>query len=86
MRTTLGLPDELLRQAKIAAVQRRSTLRDLVASGLRRELAAAAPPLSRPALPAIHLPASAPVLRMNPKAVKAALAADEAADDARFSG
>jgi hypothetical protein len=87
MRTTLDLPDDLLRQAKIAAVQRRSTLRDLVASGLRRELAAAADVReARPGLPVIRLPADAPVLHMTPAALKAALAEADAADDARFPG
>lgn len=38
MRTTLELPDELMKRAKIAAVERGSTLRDLVAEGLRRVL------------------------------------------------
>lgn len=86
MRTTLDLPDNLLRQAKIAAVRRGSTLRDLVASGLRRELAEPDRRQARPALPAIRLPADAPALRMTPEALKAALADDEAVDDARFSG
>ncbi len=86
MRTTLDLPEDLLRRAKIAAVQRRSTLRDLVASGLRRELASTDAPKGRPGLPSIRLPADAPLLRMTPEALKAALADAEAADDARFSG
>ncbi len=88
MRTTLDLPDDLMQQAKIAAVQRRSTLRDLVANALRRELAAATPGARqlRPPLPAIRLPAGAPVLRMDADAIKRALAEDEAVDDARFSG
>lgn len=38
MRTTFDLPDELVKRAKIAAVRRGSTLRDLVAEGLRRML------------------------------------------------
>jgi len=38
MRTTLDLPDEMLRKAKIAAVERRSTLRQLVIEALRREM------------------------------------------------
>ena len=87
MRTTLDLPDDLLRRAKIAAVHRGSTLRDLVASGLRRELAAnAAGAREKPALPAIALPADAPILRMTPAALKRALAALESADDARLPG
>lgn len=38
MRTSLDLPDDLMRRAKIAAIKRGSTLRDLVAEGLRRVL------------------------------------------------
>jgi hypothetical protein len=39
MRTTLDLPDDLMRRAKIAAVRRGSSLRDLVADAIRRLLA-----------------------------------------------
>jgi hypothetical protein len=39
MRSTFDLPDELMKRAKIAAVKRGSTLRDLVAEALRRLLA-----------------------------------------------
>jgi hypothetical protein len=39
MRTTFDLPDELMKQAKIAAVKRGSSLRDLVAEALRKLLA-----------------------------------------------
>lgn len=38
MRTTLDLPDDLLKRVKIAAVERDSTLRDFVADALRHEL------------------------------------------------
>ena len=38
MRTTLDLPDELLKRAKIEAVQRRTSLRALVGAALAREL------------------------------------------------
>jgi hypothetical protein len=38
MRTTFDLPDDLMKRAKIAAVRRGSTLRDLVAEALRRLL------------------------------------------------
>jgi hypothetical protein len=34
MKTTIDLPDELLQRAKIAAVQRRTTLKELVVTGL----------------------------------------------------
>jgi len=39
MRTTLDLPDDLMKRAKIAAVKRGSSLRDLVAEALRLLLA-----------------------------------------------
>lgn len=38
MRTTLELPDELLRKAKIAAVQRGTTLKELMTHALEREV------------------------------------------------
>jgi len=38
MRTTLDLPDNLMRRAKIAAVERGTTLRELVGAALEREL------------------------------------------------
>jgi hypothetical protein len=38
MRTTLDLPDELLKRAKVAAIERGSTLRELVRVALTREL------------------------------------------------
>jgi hypothetical protein len=44
MRTTFDLPDDLMRRAKIAAVKRGSTLRDLMAEALRRLLAAESSP------------------------------------------
>ena len=42
MRTTIDIPDEILKQAKIAAVERGLTLRDLVGKALVRELGSAA--------------------------------------------
>jgi hypothetical protein len=44
MRTTLDLPDELLKRAKIAAVERGVTLRELVESALANDLAAGPAP------------------------------------------
>lgn len=38
MRTTIELPDDLFRSAKIAAAERGSTLRQLVIQGLKRTL------------------------------------------------
>ena len=42
MRTTLDLPEPLLKRAKIEAVERGTTLRELVGAALERELAAPA--------------------------------------------
>jgi len=38
MRTTLDIPDETFRRAKIAAVERGTTLRELVGQALAKEL------------------------------------------------
>lgn len=43
MKTTVELPDDLVIEVKKAAAERRTTIRDLVERGLRRELAAGAP-------------------------------------------
>jgi hypothetical protein len=45
MKTTVELPDDLFVAAKKAAIERRTTLRDLIERGLRRELAE--PPRAR---------------------------------------
>lgn len=83
MRTTIDLPDDLLKQAKILAVRRGSSLRDLVAAGLRTELARAeAAPLSLARLPVLHVPPDAPVLKMTPLEISQALKVAEALDDA----
>ena len=82
MRTTIDLPDELVRQAKILAVQRGSTLRDLVAAGLRHEIMVSGVPAPMFAtLPSIRLKADAPVLRMTPADINAALHHEDALDD-----
>jgi hypothetical protein len=38
MKTTIDLPDELLHRAKVAAAQRRTTLKDLIQTGLHMVL------------------------------------------------
>lgn len=43
MKTTVDLPDDLFVSAKKAAAERRTTLRDLIERGLRRELTAPTP-------------------------------------------
>jgi hypothetical protein len=58
MRTTFDLPDDLMKRAKIAAVRRGWSLRDLVAEALRRLLAEqTAPKRRRMTVAPIKLPA-----------------------------
>lgn len=77
MKTTLDLPDELIREVKLRAVVQRRTLKDLVADLLRQGLGMAAPsPAKRPpagskvkidssGLPVIRCRADAPASRMS---------------------
>src|SRR5688572_4892763 len=57
MRSTFDLPDDLVKRAKIAAVKRGTTLRELVAEGLRRVLNEE-PPAARQRMsePPVELP------------------------------
>ena len=48
MKTTLDLPDELIREAKLRAVLQGRTLRDLVAEYLRQGMGMTAPKLPCP--------------------------------------
>ena len=43
MKTTIDLPEELVRRAKVAAAQRRSTLKNLVIEGLEAALSRETP-------------------------------------------
>jgi hypothetical protein len=54
MRTTLELPDELLKRAKIAAVERGVTLRELIGSALVKDLEAG--PSQEPAIRRVSFP------------------------------
>jgi hypothetical protein len=54
MRTTLIIPDQLMRELKRRAAQRRITLSDLVAETLRRGLAGAAGRATVPAQLPVH--------------------------------
>jgi hypothetical protein len=47
MRTTLDLPDQLVKRAKIVAAERGVTLRELIGSALARDVAASPPPGAR---------------------------------------
>lgn len=67
MRTTLDLPDDLLRKAKIAAVERGCTLRALFAQALERELKQPGPPShAPPELPVLEVRDDCPVLQLEP--------------------
>jgi hypothetical protein len=55
MRTTLDLPDAILRRTKIEAVERGCTLRQLVIDALRREMAGAGRPRKRLTNPPVSL-------------------------------
>lgn len=71
MRTTLDLPDDVLRRAKIAAIERGSSLRQLVTDALRHEIEGAAPSVRRRMTrPPITLAADAPLRQLSPDAVK----------------
>ena len=70
MRTTLDLPDDILRRAKIEAVERGATLRQLVIDALQREMAGTDRPRKRLTKPPVKLAADAPLRRMSPEAIK----------------
>lgn len=70
MRTTLDLPDDILRRAKIQAVERGSTLRQLVIDALQREMAGAERPRKRLTRAPVKLASDAPLRRLSPEAVK----------------
>ena len=70
MRTTLDLPDDILRAAKIEAVERGSTLRQLVINALQREMSVSERPRKRLARPPVKLAADAPLRKLSPDAVK----------------
>lgn len=71
MRTTLDLPDDVLRRAKIAAVERGSSLRQLVIDALRNEVKGSSQNgRRRMTKPPIKLAADAPLRKLNPDEVK----------------
>lgn len=71
MRTTLDLPDDVLRRAKIAAVERGSSLRELVIDALRHELDAPSQGRRRRMTdPPVKLAADAPLRILSPDEVK----------------
>ena len=70
MRTTLDLPDDLLLRAKIEAVERGATLRQLVIDALQREMANTERPRKRLTKPPVKLAADAPLRGMSPEEIK----------------
>jgi hypothetical protein len=82
MKTTLELPDDLMREVKIRAVRENRRLKDAVADLLRRGLAerrAAAAVKRRVALPIVSCARAArPGEEMTPERVAAVLLAEEA--------
>lgn len=71
MRTTLDLPNELLKRAKITAVERGTTLRDLVRHALEQELGQDRQEARRRVkLPLVEVSADCPLLRMTPDELK----------------
>jgi len=84
MRTTLDIPDALLKRAKIAAVERGVTLRDLVGTALAREVdrSASEPPVERRVQFPIFGSSRPGALRMTPER----FARFEAEEEARRNG
>jgi hypothetical protein len=71
MRTTIDLPDDILRRAKIAAVERGSSLRQLVIDALQQELEAPPRPLRRRMTsPPIKLASDSPLRALSPEEIK----------------
>lgn len=84
MRTTLDLPETLLKRAKIEAVQRGTTLRELVGTALERELAA--PPRASPARRRGRFPIFGSSAPGSLRLTNAKIAKLEAEEDARRHG
>lgn len=84
MKTTLELPDDLMRAAKVRAATQGRRLKDVVAElirlGLLAEPAGGAAPRSKRRLPLVRCAhAASPAEEMTPERVAALLAHDEAA-------
>lgn len=98
MKTTLDLPDELIREVKLRAVVQRRTVKDLVAEFLRQGLGMvpSAPPKPPPAgsmveigpkgLPVIRCNPRAPAIRMSAKKLLQLEQATQAEEDAKHAG
>lgn len=80
MRTTLDLPDALARRAKLAAVRRNTSLKDLIVTALERELDARSVKPKGPELTLPLIPSRAPGRRgLSPEEVHEILVREELA-------
>jgi hypothetical protein len=70
MRTTIDLPDDVLHKAKIAAVERGSSLRQLVIDALRHELEGPSRSPRRMTSPPVKLAADSPLRTLTPDEIK----------------
>ena len=98
MKTTLDLPDELIREVKLRAVVQRRTVKDLVAEFLRQGLGMAPSALPKPppagsmveigpkGLPVIRCNPKAPATRMSAKKLLQLEQAAQAEEDAKYAG
>jgi hypothetical protein len=84
MRTTLDLPDDLLKRAKITAVERGTTLRELMEAALKRELSRSSTQASKRRRAKFPIFTSA--APGSPKFTNADLARLEAAEDIQRHG
>jgi len=80
MKTTLDLPDDLVRAVKIRAVEENQKLKDMVAELLRRGLAeeSRVTPPSRVRFPIVECQRARPEEEMTPERLAAVLLEDEA--------
>lgn len=71
MRTTIDLPDNLFRQAKRAALERGTTLKELLTQAVTHELEEGQRECGRGRLPlpAVRLPGRAPILHLTPEEI-----------------
>lgn len=98
MKTTLDLPDELIREVKLRAVIQGRTLRDLVADFLRQGLGMATPKSPEPppsdsmvevvpgGLPVIRCRADAPAAHMSVQALIKLEQQSQTEEDMRHAG
>ena len=80
MRTTVEIPDPLLRRAKLAAVEQGTTLKQLVTRGLEQVLQAGASTAHRMVKPPLTLAPDSPLRTMSPEDLARIDAEDEAGE------